>query len=142
MFQHKKILLLGLILVALNGCKNDNMENKEKNITNSNIKRIEVKNQKEEPKILNKIGIQADKDKIIIDTNKTKKFFEDLSKSLKKEAKKLKESTKEFTQKDLGIKKEKEKIVIDLNKTKTFLDKFSKELENIANDIEKAIEGK
>jgi len=91
-------------------------------------------------KKISKIGISTQNDKIIIEPKKTKEFFNNLAKTMEKEAKKLKDKTKNINENDIGIHTNSDKITIDTNKTKTFLNNFAKELENVANNIEKSIE--
>jgi len=130
-----------MAIFTLVGC-NDNKE-KNENLTPINKESPLVihkdETPKEDKKILNKIGITTEGEKIIIDTNKTKTFFENMAKTLTKEAKKVEEKTKNLDSTDFGININKDKIEIDTKKTKNFLEQFSKELEDIANDIDKEI---
>ena len=137
------IILTFLILMTLNGCKSDNGE-KQSEITVGNTKNVEImssakkvpKKDKEDEKVLKKIGISTTNDgKIIIEPKKTKEFLEKIAKTLKKEAVRIKENNKDIKSEDLGISAKKDKIVIDVNKTEKFLDKLSKDFEKTAKEL-------
>ncbi len=102
--------------------------------------REKIANQNKEDKLLHKIGIHTENDKIIIEPKKTKEFLENIAKNLEQDAKKFTKKAKEIKESTLGIKASKDKVIIDLNKTKSFLETFSKEFENIAKDISKNID--
>jgi len=135
----KKInfLIALTVLVSYNGCKNDN---KVKNDTLKTKNETTVTKSSKDDKVLNKIGISTENDKIIIEPKKTKAFFDKLAKTLEKNAKNLEQKTKTIDENDIGISASKDKITIDLNKTKSFLDSFSKELEKVAKDIQDVID--
>jgi len=134
------ILILFMIFISLNGCKKDTNKIDTENVTKSNEIENNVNKVSSDDKILSKIGISTQNDKIIIEPKKTKEFFNNLAKTMEKEAKKLKDKTKNINENDIGIHTNSDKITIDTNKTKTFLNNFAKELENVANNIEKSIE--
>ena len=135
----KKInfLIALIILVSYNGCKNN--EQSKNDIKKTKNEDIVTKSGKDD-KVLNKIGISTENDKIIIEPKKTKAFFDKLAKTLEKNAKNLEQKTKTIDENDIGISTSKDKITIDLNKTKSFLDSFSKELEKVAKDIQDVID--
>ena len=93
---------------------------------------------------LSKIGISIQENKITLDTEKTKDFFENFAKnisnSLEKASKELQQGT--LTEDDAGIHIDEHTINIDLNKTKDFLQEwgekmqgFIKEFDTIAQDL-------
>ena len=133
-----KFIIL-LILVSFNGCKSQNSDFNSSQITKSNNNNTLKDN---DDKILSKIGISTDKDKIIIEPKKTKAFFDKLTKTLEKEAKKFESKVDKIDKKDIGIEASKDKITIDVNKTSNFLKNFAKELENVAKDIDKVVNEK
>jgi len=131
------IFLLISILIALNGCENN--EKRQNDTFETKNEKIVPKSNKDD-KVLSKIGISTENDKIIIEPKKTKAFFDKLAKTLEKNAKKLEKKTETIDENDIGIRASKDKITIDLNKTKSFLDNFSKELEKVAKDIQDVID--
>ncbi|HIP28649.1 MAG TPA: hypothetical protein EYG82_05675 [Sulfurovum sp.] len=93
---------------------------------------------------LSKIGISIQENKITLDTDKTKDFFENfarnISSTLEKASKELQQGT--LTEDDAGIHIDENTINIDLNKTKDFLQEwgekmqgFIKEFDTIAQDL-------
>jgi cell division protein ZapA (FtsZ GTPase activity inhibitor) len=99
----------------------------------------DIDDAKKEKKILNKIGISANGQKITIDINKTKSFLDSITKIIDKKAKKIENKTKNLDSKDLGIEIDNDKVEIDLKKSKKFLNDFSKELNGMVKDIDKEI---
>ena len=132
-----KFILFIVFLLPLSGCNDSNEKtNQEKDINFTKSNTLIRENGDSEDKVLNKIGISTQDDKIIIEPKKTKEFFEQMAKTLEKEAKKFESKAKEINISDLGIRSSDTKIVIDVNKTKNFLEKFSKELEGVAKELE------
>jgi|GEM_PF-6523876 len=91
----------------------------------------------EEKKLLQRLGIYIDDNKIAIDANKTKNFLESFAKSIEKSINLgvTKASQKAPTPDDLGIKVENEKVEIDLNKTKNFMMRWMKAIEVFAKEL-------
>ena len=94
---------------------------------------------------LNQMGIHMEKDSITIDTNKTKEFFNDLSKKLDVQMKKISDDLEKgiIETKDAGIEMNEQHIHIDLNKTQNMLEDWGKkiqvfvqEFEDISKDLE------
>ena len=94
--------------------------------------------------IFSKLGIDIDADKIHIEINKTKDFFNTLAQQL--------ESSAQHIQKDIsegkldlgekvGVKIDKEHIDIDLVKTKSFVAELGKKVERFILEIDKSVEG-
>jgi len=103
-------------------------------------KKEAIKNEK-----LSKVGITIEDNKITIDTNKTKDFFQNIGNKLGDKLKKITEDIQKGTieEKDAGVKIDETHINIDLNKTKDFLEAwgqkmqgFVKEFDNMAKEIE------
>lgn len=94
---------------------------------------------------LNQMGIHMEKDSITIDTNKTKIFFNDLSKKLDLQMKKISDDLEKgiMDTKEAGIEINEQHIHIDLNKTQNLLEDWGKkiqifvqEFDEITNNIE------
>lgn len=94
---------------------------------------------------LSQMGIHMEKDSIIIDTNKTKIYFNDLSKKLDLQMKKISDDLARgiIETKDAGVEINEKHIHIDLNKTQNMLKDWAKkiqifvqEFEEISKDLE------
>ena len=94
---------------------------------------------------LNQMGIHMEKDRITIDTNKTKAFFNDLSKKLDVQMKKISDDLEKgiIDTKEAGVEINEKHIHIDLNKTQNMLEDWGKkiqvfvqEFDEISKDIE------
>ena len=142
MFKKMNISLILVILVSLNGCDQSTQDKNNKSITKSNDKSLKIDKENKKDKILQKIGISTENDKIIIEPKKTKAFFDKLTKILEKKAKKFESKVDQIDEKDIGITANKDKITIDINKTTNFLKSFSKELESVAKDIDNVVNNK
>ena len=89
---------------------------------------------------LAKAGIETTPDgKIIIDTNKTKTYFQKLAESMRLKMEKLSEDMQKgvIEEKEAGIEVSETHIEIDLNKTQTFLEKWSRKMEEFAKEFDK-----
>jgi len=100
-------------------------------------KKAKALSHKKESK-LEKIGIEVNGSKIIIDTNKTKTFFKQMTQKLQKKMQKIQQDLEKGKLDDnqTGIKVDEQKINIDLNKTKGFLENWGKRMQEIVQDIE------
>ncbi|RLA70161.1 MAG: hypothetical protein DRG09_03910 [Epsilonproteobacteria bacterium] len=94
---------------------------------------------------LNQMGIHMENDSITIDTNKTKEFFNDLSKKLDVQMKKISADLEKgiIDTKEAGVEINEKHIHIDLNKTQNMLEDWGKkiqvfvqEFDEITNNIE------
>jgi len=141
MFKKVNISLI-LLLLLLSGCKSNSQSENNKTLIKSNTSQHKANKKNSDDKILQKIGISTEDDKIIIEPKKTKAFFDKLTKRLEKDAKKFESKVKKIDEKDIGIEVNRDKITIDVNKTNNFLKKFSKELEGVAKDINKVVNDK
>lgn len=80
---------------------------------------------------LNQMGIHMEKDSITIDTNKTKEFFNDLSKKLDVQMKKISDDLEKgiIDTKEAGVEINEKHIHIDLNKTQNMLEDWGKKIQ-------------
>lgn len=80
---------------------------------------------------LNQMGIHMEKDSISIDTNKTKEFFNDLSKKLDVQMKKISDDLEKgmIDTKEAGVEINEKHIHIDLNKTQNMLEDWGKKIQ-------------
>jgi cell division protein FtsL len=113
-------------------------------------KKAEEEARKKDSK-LEKIGIEVNGSKIIIDTNKTKTFFKQMTQKLQKKMEKIQHDLQKgkLEENQTGIRIDQEKINIDLNKTKGFLESWGKKMQEVMQSVEEmtkqidpAIEGK
>ncbi len=88
----------------------------------------QIQNQKLSP-----IGIEIQENKITIDANKSKDFFQTLNKNLEKKVIQLTQKFKKgiIDEKEAGIHIDDTHININLNKTKGFLETWGKQLQGI-----------
>jgi len=87
---------------------------------------------------LSKVGISLHDNKITIDTDKTKDFFQSIGTLLEE---KMKTITKEIQsglidEKSAGVKIDETHINIDLNKTKDFLEAWGKKMQGFVNEFD------
>lgn len=80
---------------------------------------------------LNQMGIHMENDSITIDTNKTKEFFNDLSKKLDVQMKKISDDLEKgiIDTKEAGVEINEKHIHIDLNKTQNMLEDWGKKIQ-------------
>jgi len=93
--------------------------------------------------LLEKIGVDISSDKINIDINQTKAFFDTLKGVFEESAKKIEKDLTEGKvdmAENVGIKVDKENINIDLNKTKSFIEELGQKIEGFLGEIDKAVE--
>ncbi len=150
----KKILILLFILFTLSGCNNaqeNQTEHDAKVAAQAKAElRAELKKEQEEKakkheaetnknSKLAHMGITTDNGKLIIDTNKTKDFFQQMAANLKVHADKFAKDMERgiINDKEAGIEVNETHINIDLNKTKSFLDTWSKTIEGYAKEFDK-----
>ena len=150
----KYILLSLILLFSLSGCQDKKEEQAQHNAKIAQEARAELLKEQAEAKKkqeeleknnkYSKIGITSEDGKIIIDTNKTKSYFQDLAHQMKTKMDKMSKDLEKGIVKneEAGIEMDETHINIDLNKTKNFLDTwgkrmqgFVKEFDNIAKDF-------
>ncbi len=93
--------------------------------------------------LFEKIGIDIGKDKINIDINQTKEFFNTLKQTFEGAAENIQKDISEGKVdlgENMGIKVDKENINIDLAKTKNFIEEFGRKIESFLGDIDKAVD--
>jgi flagellar motor protein MotB len=95
---------------------------------------------------LSYVGVTTTPDgKIIIDTNKTKSYFETVARKMKEKVDQLAKDIQKgvIEEKEAGIVVSEERIVIDVNKTKGFMEQWAKKMEGFVKEmgqVAKAIE--
>ena len=153
----KKTVILISLLFTLSGCNNaqeNQAEHDAKVAAQAKAElRAELKHEEIEKAKLHELelqknnklahmGITTTNGKLIIDTNKTKSFFQQMAASLKVKADKFAKDMQEGTidDKEAGIEVTKSHINIDLNKTKGYLDKWGKVFESYAKEFQKMTE--
>jgi len=93
--------------------------------------------------LFQKIGIDISSDKVNIDINQTKDFFDTLKKTFESTAQNIQKDISEGKvdmAENVGIKIDKENINIDLEKTKSFIEDFAKKIENFIGEIDKSVD--
>ena len=152
-----KTLILLPLLFALAGCNNaqeNQAEHDAKVAAQAKAELREELKHEEEKKArlheqelqknnkLSHMGISTEDGKLIIDTNKTKSFFQQMAANLKVKADKFAKDMNEgkIDDKEAGIVITETQVNIDLNKTKSYLDKWGKIFESYAKEFQKMTE--
>ncbi len=150
----KKILIPLTLTLIFTGCENNHESQKahDAKVAAAAKAELRVELQKEaaekarlQEEALQKdnklahMGITTTDGKLIIDTNKTKSYFEKMAGNLQKHADKFAKDLQKgvIDDKDAGIVVSDTKINIDLNKTKSFLDNWGATLESYAKEFQK-----
>ncbi|MBT8349072.1 MAG: hypothetical protein HKP62_06490 [Sulfurovum sp.] len=90
-----------------------------------------------------KLGIDIHNNKINIDLNQTRNFFNTLKQTFEDTAQTIQKDISEGKvdmADDVGIKIDKENINIDLEKTKNFVEDIGKKIEGFLSEIDKVVE--
>ena len=90
-----------------------------------------------------KLGIDISNNKINIDLNQTKNFFNTLKQTFEDTAQNIQKDISEGKvdmAENVGIKIDKENINIDLAKTQSFIEEFGKKIEGFLGEIDKAVD--
>jgi len=95
----------------------------------------------EETPLMRKLGLQFKDGAIILDTEKSKHFFESLKRSI---GRNIHRSVKEAEEKlpkseDLGIHIQDNKVVIDLNRTKSFMKEWIETMEVLGKELNRSL---
>jgi len=92
--------------------------------------------QKEEK--LSKLGITLEKNKITLDTNKTKDFLENFAKLINTKLEKVSQDFQKsaLTEEDAGIHIDENNVNIDLNKTKDFLQEWGQKMQGFIKEFD------
>ena len=149
----KHIILAALLLFVFTGCDQKQEDQaahdakvaqqaREQLLKELKAKEEAQKKAQEAQKAENKLshfGVTTMPDgKIIIDTNKTKTYFEKLAKQMKEKMDKLAKDMQKgmIEEKEAGIEVSQEKIVIDVNKTKGFMESWAKKMETFVKEMD------
>ena len=89
-------------------------------------------------KKLSPVGIEIKENKITIDTNKTKDFFQQLGKNIEAKMTQLTQKLEKgiVDEKEAGVHIDDSHINIDLNKTKDFLETWGKQLQGFVKEFD------
>ncbi len=95
----------------------------------------------QETELMQKMGLQVDHGRIILDTKKSKEFFEALGKQLKSGVDQSVQKAKQHAPSgsDLGIQVQGEKVVIDLNRTKSFMKGWVETMEILGRELNRSL---
>ena len=99
---------------------------------------------KQDKDLFSKLGIDISNEKINIDINQTKNFFNNLKQTFEDTAQNIQKNISEGKvnmAENVGIKIDKEHINIDLVKTKNFVEDIGKKIEGFLEEIDKTVEG-
>ncbi|SFV54528.1 hypothetical protein MNB_SV-6-1426 [hydrothermal vent metagenome] len=95
----------------------------------------EAEERAKDPSLMNELGLSMYDGKLIIDTNKTKKFFSDIGKKLSITDRELKDGNLTIT-KDAGVEITEDSMSIDFNKTGAFLESLGKKIETFSKEFD------
>ena len=93
--------------------------------------------------LFTKLGIDISNEKINIDINQTKSFFNNLKQTFEDTAQNIQKGISEGKvnmAENVGIKIDKEHINIDLAKTKNFVEDLGKKIEGFLAEIDKSVD--
>jgi len=92
--------------------------------------------------LLSLLGIKIEDNKIEIDTNATKSFFEQLQEKVQKSVQEIEEGIEKGKidlKESVGLKVEESKIEIDLEKAKSFLDEVTNKVQDLVINLDKTL---
>lgn len=98
-----------------------------------------AQNTKKDTNILSDIGIEVSKEKIAIDTAKTKEFFGNIKQHIQDTAQDIGEHIEKGTKK-AGIKVDDEHIEVDLHQTKGFIEEIGEKIEHFLAHLEHSVD--
>ena len=148
----QKILLTLTILFSLIACQNETQEEHDAKVAEKAKAelRVELKKEADEKakqreiavaknNSMAHIGITTTNGKLIIDTNKTKAYFDQIASTFKSHADKFVNDMNKgiIDDKEAGIEVNKTNINIDLNKTKSFLEAWGKTIDSYTTEFKK-----
>ena len=148
MLSRKHILFSLILLLLFSGCQDKKEEQAQHDAKVAQEARAELLKEQAEAKKkqeefeknnkFSKIGITTEDGKIIIDTNKTKNYFQDLAHQMKTKMDKMSKDLEKGIVKneEAGIEMNETHINIDLNKTKTFLDTWGKKMQEFVKEFD------
>ncbi len=147
----KHILFSLILLLSFTGCQDKKEEQAQHDAKVAQEARAQLlKEQKaqeeaekkqeefEKNNKFSKIGITSEDGKIIIDTNKTKSYFQDLAHEMKTKMDKISKDLEKgiIKNEEAGIEANETHINIDLNKTKSFLDIWGKKMQGFVKEFD------
>ena len=95
----------------------------------------------QQPQMLRKMGIEVGNGRIVIDTNRTRSYFEalerQLSRGMDRGVRKAKQHASSVD--DIGIHVGKDKVEIDLNKTKNFLKVWGESMKILGEELDRSL---
>lgn len=147
----KHLLLILILLLTLTGCQNKKNDAKAQTEHDAQVAaqakaevraEYEAKQATQKAKIeaqkhtkLNQMGVDIHDGTIVIDTNKTKSFFDTLNQKMETQMKKnLQKGI--IGAKEEGVEVNNERITIDLNKTKNLLEIWGKKIQSFAKEFD------
>jgi len=144
MVKHTAVVLA--VLIGLAGCqqKQEDQAAHDAKVAQQArealLKELKAKEKaKQKQEKFSKIGIQTTRDgKIIIDTNRTKHYFESIAATWKQKADKLAADLQKgmIDEKEMGIEVNDTRVSVDLNKTQSFLEKWTKKMERFVKEMD------
>jgi len=150
----KHLLLTLILLLTLSGCQDKETDAKKQAAHDAKIAaqaRAEVRAEYEAKQAaqkaqaeaqkhtkLNQMGVDMNNGTIIIDTNKTKSFFDALNQKMETQMKKISDDLQKgiIDAKEEGVEINNERITIDLNKTKNLLEIWGKKIQSFAKEFD------
>ena len=146
MVMVKQTAVVLAILIGLTGCqqKQEDQAAHDAKVAQQArealLKELKAKEEaKRKQEKFSKIGIQTTEDgKIIIDTNRTKHYFESIAETWKQKADKLAADLQKgmVDEKEIGIEVNDTRVSVDLNKTQSFLEKWTKKMESFVKEMD------
>lgn len=131
------IVFIFLLLLSIVGCDENLLNESNKEVVKGDVVQKNT-TKEEENDLLKQLGFDMSDDKIVIDTNKTSTFFENIEQQMEKKAKvieqKIDNADINMTQ-GMGIDVKDEKIGIDLNKTRNMVEQIKSLVKDILLDI-------
>ena len=97
----------------------------------------------QEKDLFTKLGIDISNEKINIDLNQTKSYFNNLKQTFEETAQNIQKDLAEGKvdmDENVGIKIDKEHIDIDLVKTQSFIEEIGKKIEGFLEEFDKTVE--
>ena len=91
--------------------------------------------------LMHEIGLQVTDGKIIIDTGKSKRFFENLERKIHKSMQKSVEKIEKHSPSaaDLGIHVQKDRITVDLNQTADFIKEWGETIKVLGEELDRSL---
>ena len=144
----RHILFSLIVLLLFSGCQDKKEEQAQHDAKIAQEARTELLKEQAEAKKkqeeleknnkFSKIGITSEDGKIIIDTNKTKSYFQNLTHEMKTKMDKMSKDLEKGIVKneEAGIEANETHINIDLNKTKSFLDTWGKKMQGFVKEFD------